>query len=67
MSHLPTWTARKISLYHGRPIAIIRSEIDAALPQSAHDNITNGDPFDPTGLFESIDLLRKAEEFLYEI
>lgn len=64
---LPVWGARKIGVYHGRPTAILRSDIDATLPQSAHDNITSGDSFDPGGLYESIDLLSQAETFLHEM
>ncbi|KAG9196056.1 hypothetical protein G6011_01177 [Alternaria panax] len=65
------WTVycmeRKIGIYHGRPISIVRSDIDADLPQSSEAHLMNDDSFDPQGLLESIKLTRQAEAFLHEI
>ncbi|KAB2110679.1 hypothetical protein AG0111_0g711 [Alternaria gaisen] len=65
------WTVycmeRKIGIYHGRPISIVQSDIDADLPQSSEVHLMNDDSFYPQGLLESIKLTRHAEAFLHEI
>jgi hypothetical protein len=61
------WPTRKISVYHGRPISIARSDIDADLPQSSEAHLVNEDSFDPQGLLESIKLVGQAEAFLHEM
>ncbi|CAN9215892.1 unnamed protein product [Alternaria alternata] len=65
------WTVycmeRKIGIYHGRPISIVQSDIDADLPQSSEAHLMNDDSFYPQGLLESIKLTRHAEAFLHEI
>ncbi|KAI4924478.1 hypothetical protein J4E85_007593 [Alternaria conjuncta] len=65
------WTVycmeRKIGIYHGRPISIVRSDIDADLPQRSEAHLMDDDRFDPQGLLESIELTRQAEAFHHEI
>jgi len=65
------WTVycmeRKIGIYHGRPISIVQSDIDADLPQSSEAHLMNDDSFYPQGLLESIKLTRHAEAFLHEM
>jgi hypothetical protein len=58
---------RKIGIYHGRPTSIIRSDIDADLPNITVSSESASFDFDATGLLESIQLTCQAEAFLHRM
>ncbi|KAH3920577.1 hypothetical protein HBI56_071890 [Parastagonospora nodorum] len=65
------WTAycmeRKIAIYHGRPTAISRSEVDADFPSSPDTSGSTDVDYDTTRLLESIHLTCQAEAFLHQM
>lgn len=62
---LMTGNARKLSIYHGRPTSISRSDINAQMPQSSSEESTSDNT--RAGLLESIDITQQAEDFLHEM
>jgi hypothetical protein len=58
---------RTIGIYHGRPTSILRSDIDAEMPQISDVDASLNDSFNASGLLESINLTGQAEAFLNEM
>lgn len=62
---LIVYLARKISIYHGRPTSIARSDIDTDLPTNL--KLDARDFFEPSRLLASVQLTTLAESLQQEM
>lgn len=58
---------RKICIFHGRPLSVLQSDIDADLPKDREDLQSAGLPSNVAHMCASIYLTRKLEEYLNQM
>jgi len=58
---------KKIGIFHGRPISVLRSDVDADLPKDRADMIQGGSTSNIPYMLASVRLLHKLEDFFNEI
>ncbi|KAF7594752.1 hypothetical protein BBP40_008459 [Aspergillus hancockii] len=65
------WTAysleRKISIFHGRPLSVRRSDVDTDLPQYREDVQNESPPWDIVRAVTSIELNHFLEDFFHDL
>lgn len=58
---------KKIGIFHGRPISVLRSDVDADLPKDRADMIQAGPTSNIPYMLASVHLLHKLEDFFNEM
>lgn len=58
---------KKIGIFHGRPISILRSDVDADLPKDRADMVHVGSTSNIPYMVASVHLLHKLEDFFKEM